>query len=97
MASSYEDTDVRHATHVRLKGSVNSSIGGIEAGAFGQLMVLHNLSGAYFTINHEDTSSAAANRFSLPGAVDLGLNDTQKVLFVYSKYDSRWHQVADPA
>jgi hypothetical protein len=59
-------------------------------GAAGRLLRIYAF-GVNIIIRHENASSTAANRFSLPGAVDLTINNNECYTFIYAL--SRWRRV----
>lgn len=56
----------------------------------GQVLIIKNVSGAAVTLAHQSASSSPALRFICPGNADLGLDDGDGVVCIYSGDDSRW-------
>jgi hypothetical protein len=54
-------------------------------------------SGNTITIKHESASSTAANRFNLPGAVDLALSQRGAAWFLYNANTDRWEMIGATA
>lgn len=84
----------------RLTGlvSVDSSADGWvsasdSGGSYGSgLCIVQNYSNNELTIGHEDTSSAAANRFDLGGS-DVVMPPMSSALFLYNVSTSRWNLI----
>ena len=56
-----------------------------------RLIYLYNNSHTYsITLKHQNASSAAANRFYLPGSVDYVLSQGSSCLLMYDTAISRW-------
>lgn len=56
----------------------------------GQVLIIKNVSGAAVTLAHQSTASSPALRFICPGAANVGIDDGDGVLCIYSGDDSRW-------
>jgi hypothetical protein len=75
---------------VRLTGSTDTVLQGIDATGKAKILTIHNSSTANITINNEDASASAANRIVLPGSTSIGLSPGQAIILFYSLTDSRW-------
>ena len=77
---------------VRLIGPISgaSTITGIEQGADGQIITFINLATQNLVFAHENASSAAVNRFLLPGNAPVVLSQYESISLVYSVSENRW-------
>lgn len=67
---------------------------GLTAQADGKLRLFENIGTGTLTFNNENAGSAAANRFTMPGAADLVLASGGAAIFVYDAVTSRWLCIA---
>lgn len=72
-------------------GGVNLS--GIANGTAGRSVVIMNLTGTSLSLLHASASSSAANRFNIPYAASLTLNDGVCIECVYDDTSSVWRPV----
>jgi hypothetical protein len=93
----YAPTSLSTASTLRQAvNAAGSVLGGLTGGYDGRILVVHNIStGAAetLTLNHEDASSTAANRFVLPTGVALIIVDRGTVTLRYDSTSSRWRLV----
>lgn len=85
------------ATHFAVTGTGSITLNGMAGGADGRIVVITNMAGsgvADITINHENASSSAANRFDLAVGGTWILATGESATFVYNGSSSRWVQVA---
>lgn len=66
------------------------SITGMSGANDGRVVIFTNVSANGFQFAHEDTHSAASNRFHLPGGTALGLSQDYTAGFIYDETDFRW-------
>lgn len=79
-------------TYVKL-ASVVTAINGMAApaaSASAKLILVSNRTGGAVTIRHESASASAANRFDLPGDIDITLADKASASFIYDYPSTRW-------
>jgi len=81
---------------VKLTGATVTDIQGVTAGLDGQYLTIHNASTAIVTLKHEDAGAIAADRLTLPGAVDITLNPQESADLIYSLTDTRWKVKSSP-
>ena len=64
---------------------------GIQASTIqGRFIWLYNASSLTITLKHNSASSAAGNRFLMPGSADFALTTNGSVLIMYSLTDAAW-------
>ncbi len=85
----WSPTGLSSARNVRVDASGAYNLTGISAQPDGAELWLINVSANAITLKHDQTSTAA-NRFYLPGSVDLVLNQYASVLIRYDATFSRW-------
>lgn len=79
------------ASIVRLTGSTATTIHGIAAGRAGQLLIIHNPTGANLTIaNESGTEGTAANRITTLTGSDVASTTNSAHQFYYDSNSSRW-------
>lgn len=81
------------ASVVRMESTGAQSITGIVAPGSGAILTLINIGASTITLEQEDASSSAANRFSLPGGVDLAIAAGHAVTLWYDSTSSRWRAI----
>lgn len=90
-ASAASIAQLSSATSFRkLTGSTATTIHGIEAGADGQIITIHNGSSATCTVKHQSATATAADRLKLPGAADIEIEPDSSAAFIYDSAQSRW-------
>jgi len=90
----YAPTGIGDANSLEINCNGNQVITGISGGADGRLLLLQNVDGTdTITLNHNDASSTAANRFVLPGNANLVIQPRAGVLLRYRS--SRWYALAN--
>jgi hypothetical protein len=82
-------TRIRQATN-----AANSALSGLVAQNDGDFRIIENLGPGTLTFEHEDASSAVANRFTLPGATNLVIASGGAAMFIYDGTTSRWLSVS---
>jgi hypothetical protein len=80
----------------RYSGAGAATISGLTGGAEGRLLLVENVSGSNLTLNHENTSSTAGNRFELPDAAGMVIGTRSAALFAYDATSSRWRLIGSP-
>lgn len=95
--NNYNPTGLSTAQIIRQDLSGASSLTGLAGGADGRLITIINVHASLLlTLNHENASSTAGNRFSLGGA-DLILGPNDSASFWYDSTSSRWRLSAAPS
>ena len=72
----------------------NSTLTGLAAQSDGTMRIFENLGPGTLTLANENAGSAAANRFTCPGAADLTIASGGGVVLVYDATSVRWAVVA---
>jgi hypothetical protein len=95
-ASTNDLTISANASYFRISSSVNTDITGINStgAADGRLVIVVNVGTNTITLKHQDGSSAAANRFDLPGGGDVILGPRGTATIIYDGAASRWNLVS---
>lgn len=86
------------ASVLRTGPAASTATGGLDATgvAAGQLVLLVNANPSNtVTLEHEEGTSAAQNRFICPGGVDFVLGTLSSVFLYYDGANSRWRVVAN--
>lgn len=81
------------ATVYRISGSSTPIINGIVAGADGRQISIINIGGTSITINHQNASATAANRFILKAAGAATLATDGMITFIYDGTTARWREM----
>ena len=89
----YNPTGLSTASVLRLSSDASRNITGLQGGADGRLIIIHNVGAQNIVLVNASASSSAANRFSFGG--DLTLAASAGVILRYDATDSRWYKVAD--
>ena len=91
----YNPTGLDGASVLRLSTSASYNLTGIQGGADGRLLIVANVGANNLVLVH-DATSTAANRLSLPGAMNLTLLPTESALLRYDATLSRWVAISSP-
>lgn len=75
---------------VELTGSTSGNLQGINSGQDSQVVTIHNRSSVSFTLKHQDTGAAAADRLKLPSSADYVLAADATATLYYCTTDTRW-------
>jgi microcystin-dependent protein len=75
---------------IRLTNVSLLSVGGIPAGASGQLVIIENKTGNQVTINNEDLSDTAANRIQTGTGAPVSMPSNATFMFTYDTTAARW-------
>lgn len=89
----YGPAGMEDASRLRLTSTGATDLSGILARTDGDTLWLTNLGSEVITLTHDDSASAAANRFSLPTAYQaggLGLGQFDSVILVYDGTLATW-------
>lgn len=78
------------ANILRLTSDASRNITGMVAQASGLVCLLFNVGTQDIVLQHQNASSAEANRFICPGAADLTLSGDEAALLVYDGTTARW-------
>lgn len=86
----YNPTGLSTASTLRLSTDASRNLTGIQGGADGRILLLHNV-GSFDLVLKDDTTSTAANRFQL--STDVTLAADQSTLIQYDATSSRWRVI----
>lgn len=91
----YNPTGLGFANRLNVNGSASLKLTGLAGGYDGRIIEIHNGASDYLLwLEHENTASAAANRFKLPKAFPAFLMPEDSISLKYSGADSRWEVIA---
>jgi hypothetical protein len=85
-------TGLASASTVRFSTNASRSITGLAGGADGKIVILHNIGSFDAVFANEDTSSTAANRFSIGASTTVSAGTS--ITLRYDATSSRWRSVA---
>ena len=94
--NNYAPTSIEASTELRVDSDAARSITGINAGTSqvdGRKLLIVNDGSFGITLNHENASSTAANRFDLANNTDITIEGGGSVLLTYDGTASRWRVV----
>ncbi len=88
----YDPSGLSTASILRLStDATNRHITGLAGGSDGRVILIHNIGGFVFYLDHESTSSTAANRFILDtGFSQIPVSIKSTLGLVYDGTSSRW-------
>lgn len=86
----YNPTGLSDTSRIRLSASASIELTGLQGGTDGRRIILHNIAAFAITLK-DDTTSTAANRFSLNG--DIVLSQDQSIQLEYDGTSSRWRAI----
>lgn len=90
-ADDYAPAGLATASIIRITLTGAQAITGLTGGSDGRVILIQNVDTADgLTLNHEDATSAAANRFILPGGINKSVAFGQMAVCVYDSTASRW-------
>lgn len=87
----YNPTGLSTASVLRLSTDASRDITGLQGGADGRLVIVHNVGAQNLVLKDESASSSAANRFALNADVTLGAD--QSSWLQYDLPSSRWRVI----
>jgi hypothetical protein len=87
----YNPTGLSTAAVLRLSTDASRSITGLQGGADGRIVIIHNVGSNAIVLKDEDAGSSAANRFALNA--DLTLSADECAILQYDSTSSRWRQI----
>ncbi|MFN7609448.1 MAG: hypothetical protein ACK5QX_00710 [bacterium] len=87
-ANDYNPSGLSDAANLKLSSTANIDVTGIAGGAEGRVLLIKNVGNFLITLKDENAGSAASNRFSTPG--DVELPPGKMVLAVYGSLQNRW-------
>lgn len=92
----YAPTGLNRATWVRLDASTPLNITGLKNTTAGKprWLFLSNISANTITLVNASASSAAANRFALPGAANLAITRNMGVILIYDISSAVWRSLS---
>lgn len=84
----YNPTGLSTATVLRLSTDASRNITGLQGGADGRLIFIHNVGSNNIVLKDADTNSSAANRFAFSADITMAADDG--VILQYDSTSSRW-------
>lgn len=84
----YNPTNLATANFLRLSTDASRDITGLQTGASGRIIMIHNIGSFNIVLKDEDVGSTAANRFALNA--DVTILPDQIVMLHYDSTTSRW-------
>lgn len=90
----YTPSGLSSTSILRLTTGADSDVTGLAGGAAGRHIWIFNIGSNLITLKAEDSNSSAANRFDLPG--DLNILPDNCVELVYDGTSSRWRVASGP-
>lgn len=84
----YNPTGLSSASTLRLDTDASRTITGLQGGADGRIIIIHNIGSNNLILADENTSSAAANRFAF--TTDVVLQTDNGLIIQYDSTSSRW-------
>ncbi len=75
---------------VEFTGSTATAVQGINSAHASKVVLLHNISTADITLEHENTGATAADRLKLPYSTPITIPPQSSIELFYSTTDSRW-------
>ena len=91
----YNPTGLSSASTLRLTSDASRNVTGLQGGADGRVLVLHNVGSNNIVLKDDSASSTAGNRFALSADITLGVD--QAAVLQYDSTSSRWRCIALPA
>ncbi len=90
--NNWNPTNLATARIIRITGSATTFTGLIAPATSGggNEITFFNTTGGAMTLSHENASSTAANRFSMPGSVNFTLPANDSVTLWYDSSSQRW-------
>ena len=82
------------STYFYLAPDAARSVTGLTGGVDGRILIVVNNTANAVTINNENSSSTAANRFHLQGASDIIIASDGTATFAYDGTISRWRMIS---
>lgn len=90
----YNPTNLATSSVLRLTTDASRDVTGLQGGADGRIIIIHNVGSFAVVLKDESANSSAANRFALTG--DTTLLTDQAILLQYDSTSSRWRAVTSP-
>lgn len=87
----YNPTGLSSASTLRLTSDASRNITGLQGGADGRIILIHNVGAQNIVLVDESASSSAANRFAMTG--DYTLLPDDGVFLQYDSTSSRWRLI----
>lgn len=91
----YNPTGLSSASTLRLTSDASRNVTGLQGGADGRVLVLHNVGSNNIVLKDDSASSTAGNRFALSADITIGVD--QAAVLQYDSTSSRWRCIALPA
>lgn len=88
----YNPTGLATASTLRLNTDASRNITGLQGGADGRIIIIHNVGSFPLILKDESASSSAGNRFAL--LADLPLSPDQAITLQYDSTSVRWRSLA---
>lgn len=87
----YNPTGLSTASVIRIDANNNYNITGLQGGADGRIILIHNISAFTLTLKDESGSSTDVNRFALNA--DVGLSADSSIWLQYDSTTQRWRAI----
>lgn len=84
----YNPANLADATILRLSSDASRNITGLQGGADGRILAIHNIGAQNIVLTDEDAASSAANRFAL--RVDATIRPDNLAILIYDNTSQRW-------
>lgn len=88
----YNPTGLSTASTLRLNSDASQDITGLQGGADGRIILVHNIGAQDIVLKDENASSSAANRFALNS--DVTIQADNLVFMQYDSTSTRWRVIA---
>ena len=93
--NNYDPTGWDAASILRIDATSAFNLTGLAQGASGRVVIISNVNATNaITLVHNSGSSLTANRFLLPGGVNLAITNRQSVMLWYDSVNSKWRPIA---
>ena len=86
----YSPTGFSTCAVMRLSSDAVRAVTGLSGGKDGRLVKVYNVGDYTITLNDEDSSSVAANRFTCPGSSNFTIQEAGYAELWYDDTSSRW-------
>ncbi len=92
--NNYNPTGLSTASVVRISSDAARAVTGLDGGSDGRVLTLVNVGSFTITLNDQNASSSAANRFAIGSDIAIAAN--QAVAIIYDATATRWRAVGIP-
>lgn len=84
----YNPAGLADATAIRLSTDASHNMTGLQGGADGRIIIIHNIGSTNLVLKDENASSSGANRFALNADITIGAD--QSLPLQYDSTSTRW-------